>query len=130
MEPDNDRGITNKLITEILDGVKLILNITDTSKDELFTLYIKILCTNILIKTNRRIFVPDLKYLVIDLVVNKFNTDTPDEEIQSIVSMTEYDRTVNFGVSNVLQTKLTLLAQKQLQENDILINKYKLLYRT
>ena len=44
--------------------------------------------------------------------------------------MSEYDRTVNFGASSILANRLNLIAQKQLDENDMLINKFKLLYRT
>jgi len=132
-------SIPSTIVNEILDNVKLLLNIerpTDNTKiDEykrkidIITLYIQAICTNILIKTNRRTFVEDLKYVAIDMIVDKFNSNKTDAELQSIQSMSEYDRSVNFGVSNVQQTKLNLIAQKQVEDNEKLINRYRLLYR-
>lgn len=148
---ENDRGITEELIKEILDNVCLILNIVEPKQPEeeteeyqkekaqydyqiaVLTLYIKAICTNILIMTNRRMFVPDLKYVVVDLVKDKFdlnNGNNTDSDIQSIQSMSEAGRSVNFGVSNVIASRLNLIAQKQLDENQAIINKFKLLYRT
>lgn len=128
---ENDSGITEGLIQDILKNVKLVLGISDTSKDDLLTLYINMMCNNILILTNRRVFVKELKYVVINLVVDKFDTNNARniEDIQTIQSMSEYDRTVNFGVSDILRARLNALAQKQLEENQTLINRYKLLYR-
>ena len=164
MEPENnDRGITDKLINEILENVCLILDIkapvepilpenptpeqqaeydkekTEYDKEKaeyddiiaLLTLYIKMICNNILIKTNRRMFPPDLKYVVVNLTKDKFDSNNKsDPELQIIKSMSEYDRSVNFGTSDTLQTRLNLIAQKQLDENEQLINRFKLLYRT
>ena len=127
---DNDRGITPELITDILNNIKLLRNITDSSKDTLITLYIKAVCTNILIKTNRRMFVPDLKYVVMDLVMDMYDSLIDDKELGSIKSMSEYDRTVTFGMEEHLKYKLDLIAKKQLEDNEKLINRYKLLYRT
>ena len=126
-----DNGITQELITDILNNVKLILGIEDTSKDALLTLYINIICNNILIATNRRIFKKELKYVVINLVVDKFdeNNARNTEDIQTIQSMSEYDRSVNFGVNDILKARLNAIAIKQLDENEKLINRYKLLYR-
>lgn len=132
MDYDNDHGITPELITDILNSIKLVLGITDTSKDDILTLYINAVCNNILIKTNRRIFVPELKYVVMNLVADKWNSDRAslDDTLNSIQSMAEAGRSVTFGVSSVIGNKLNLIAQKQLEENEILINKYKLLYKT
>ena len=47
--------------------------------------------------------------------------------------MSEAGRSVTFGatqVSTVLANNLNLIAQKQLEENEKLINKFKLLYKT
>lgn len=126
----NDRGITPELITDILNNVKISKGIADTSKDSLLILYIKAICTNILIKTNRRMFVPDLKYIVIDLVMDKYDSLIANAELTSIQSMSEYDRTVTFGVSGPLQYKLNLIANKQLDDNEKLINRFRLLYKT
>ena len=126
-----DNGITQELITDILNSVKIILGIKDTEKDELLTLYINIICNNILIATNRRKFVKELKYVVINLVIDKFDENNARniEDIQTIQSMSEYDRSVNFGVSDILKSRLNAIATKQLEENQKLINRYKLLYR-
>ena len=62
---NNDKGITTELIQDILNSVKLVLNLEDTSKDNLLTLYIDIICNRLLIRTNRKVFIPDLKYVVI-----------------------------------------------------------------
>ena len=98
---------------------------------QLLTLYIRMICENILIKTNRRIFPEPLKNVVINLVKDKFDSNnTNNPELNSIKSMSEYDRTVSFGASSTLETRLNLIAQKQLDENEQLINKFKLLYRT
>ena len=126
---DNDKGITDELINDILMNVKLMLPDKQVN-DKLLILYIKMMCNNILVKTNRRIFIPELKYVVIDFVKDKFDVNTDDANLKSIMSMSEYDRSVNFGITEVLKNKLNLIAQKQLQDNESLINKYKLLYRT
>lgn len=152
---DNDRGITDELIQDILNNVCLVNNIIEPEplkenpsetdieeykkvkteydyKISLLSLYIRAICTNILIKTNRRMFIPDLKYVVIDLVNDKWaSTDSVSgDTLNSIQSMSEAGRSVNFGASNVVANKLNLIAKKQLEENELLINKFKLLYRT
>lgn len=136
MEPE----ISNELVSDILKNIKLKLNLAQpTTPDELkeyqykldlITLYIRTICTNILIRTNRNKFPDQLKYLVVDLVIDKLFLNKNDEELQSIQSMTEYDRTVNFGASTTIKTKLDLLAKRQLDEYDILINRFRLLYKT
>lgn len=95
----------------------------------LIVLYIKMICNNILIKTRRRVFPRELKDVVVNLVVDKFNSNIPDSEIQQIQSMSEYDREVSFGVSNITRTKLEMIAKKQIEENYDLIKEYRLLYR-
>lgn len=128
---EENNGITPKLINEILTNVKVMLGIENTQQDTLLTLYINIICNNLLVRTHRRIFPEKLKYLVIDLVKNKFdanNKDNPD--LKAIQSMSEAGRTVNFGASSVTATRLDLIAQKQLDENEALIREFKLLYRT
>ena len=123
MVTDNDKGITGALIDEILQWVKSMNGITDASQDELLTLYIRAVCTNILIKTNRRVFPPELKYVVIDLVRDKFSlNNTNDPELNAIKSMSEAGR--------IVAAKLKLIAEKQLADNERLINKFKLLYKT
>ena len=125
-----DNQISDELITEILTYVKLNLAIEDNSKDALLSLYIRMICNNILIKTNRRIFPLDLKYVVVDLVSNKFDANSHiNTDISSIQSMTEEGRSISYGVTNTLATKLNLIAQAQLDENEKLIKQYRLVYK-
>ena len=131
MITDNDKGITGVLIDEIMQAVKIINGITGSNLDELLTIYIKAICTNILIKTNRRKFPPDLKYVAIDLVRDKFSlTDADNPDLNAIKSMSEAGRSVTFGATDVIKARLELLAEKQITDNEKLINKFKLLYKT
>lgn len=134
---EDDRGITDILIDEILTNVELLLKIDANEKEyeykiEVITLYIRIICNEILILTNRTTFPTDLKYLVVTMVVDTFNGDSINSDLQSmsIQSMSEAGRSVNFGTSGVIQTRLQLLAQEEISKNNKLINRYKLLYRT
>lgn len=129
MEKENKDIITAELMNFILDNVKLRLEITDASKDSLLTLYINTLCQNITIRTNRKKFPEDLKYVVIDMVVDKFDVNKKDSDIQNIQSMSENGRSVNYGVSSTTASRLNIIAQKQLDENDKLINRYRLVYK-
>lgn len=130
MENNND-GITTELINFIVTNVKLISGIEDTSQDNLLILYATMLCNNFLIKTNRRVFPDRAKYLMIDLTKDKFDVNnTSDPELNAIRSMSEEGRNVNFGASSILENKLNLIARKQLEDNENLVNKFKLLYRT
>lgn len=139
----NENIISDELMEFILSNIKIYLgikelseNATDEQKAEyqfqekLLKLYINMICKNIIIKTNRNKFPEDLRYLVIDLVKDKFDSNKTDDEIQSIQSMSETGRSVNFGTSNVLSAKLNLIAQKQIDENEKLINRYRLVYKT
>lgn len=141
MEEKNDKGITIELIRDILSNVKLVLNITDISKDNLLILYIDMICNKILLKVNRRMFPIELKYIVIDLVKNAYIMYLNDlkgindigTSNNSVQSMSEAGRSVSFGATNIsndLANKLNVLAQKQIDENEFLINKKKLLYKT
>lgn len=121
--------ISNELMEFILNNVELYLG-ENTYDKKLIVLYINMLCQNIIIQTNRNKFPEALRYLVIDLVKDKFDINKPDSEIQSVQSMSETGRSINFGTSGVLATKLNLIAQKQLEEHTSLINRYRLVYRT
>lgn len=138
--------INNELFKFILDNVKLLLNIkerTEKSTDEekaayeytinILTLYINKLCKEIKIKTNRYKFPEDLKYLVIDLTVdayNQYNIENNSDSNQVIQSMSETGRSVNFGTPDNIKTKFQLILQKQLNDNEKQINRYRLLYKT
>ena len=136
MKKNQDRGITDELINEILDIVLLQLPVKETDVDydkviSILTIYINAICLKLLIKTNRRMFIPDLKYVVSDLVVNQYinylgnlnvlNAVNADGTISQIQSMSEAGRSVTYGtaeVSNISASKLNLLAEKQLEENE------------
>lgn len=97
----------------------------------LLTYYINEICNNILIKTNRDTFPEGLKYLVVELTndaYEMYNSNTTDNK-QSIQSMSETGRTVNFGISDTWKTKYQILINRQLNDNEKLINRYRLLYR-
>lgn len=132
MTQNVDNGITDELLNDILQNVKLILNIKDSSTDKLLLFYINSLCVNMLTKTNRRIFLSEMKYVIIDLVIDKYSgikNIVDGNDLSSIQSMSEAGRSVNFGVPTVIASRLSLLAQQQLNENTLLINKFKLLYK-
>lgn len=137
--------IDDELFNFILTNVKLLLNIKEPDSDsteqqkelyehtiKIITLYINIICQNICIKTNRINFPKDLKYLVIESCLDAYNLyiqdSTPDSN-NSIQSMSEEGRTVSFGISDTIKTKFQLLAQQKINDNNNLINKYKLLYK-
>ena len=127
-----ENGVTSELINEIFKNVRIVTGIADTSKYDLITYYIKAVCTNLLTRTNRTKFIDDMKYLVVELVSDKLTQNSANsiDNIQTVQSMSEAGRTVNFGIPDVLKNRLNLLAQKQLEENEKSINKFKLLYKT
>ena len=97
----------------------------------LLTYYINEICNNISIKTNRTKFPEGLKYLAIELTndaYEMYNSNTTDNK-QSIQSMSETGRTVNFGISDTWKTKYQILINRQLNDNEKLINRYRLLYK-
>lgn len=113
----------------ILNNVKLL---NPDVKEEILKFYINKAIQEITIKTNRIKFPDDLKYLVIDLVndmlaINNMNTNS--QEAQSIKSMTEQDRKVDFGLDSYSQTRFNLLLQQKLLDNEKLINRYRLMYK-
>lgn len=113
----------------ILNNVKLL---NPDVKEEILKFYINKAVQEITIKTNRIKFPDDLKYLVIDLVndmlaINNMNTNS--QEAQSIKSMTEQDRKVDFGLDSYSQTRFNLLLQQKLLDNEKLINRYRLMYK-
>ena len=113
----------------IVNNIKLL---NPDVNEEIIKFYIDKVIQEITIKTNRIKFPSDLKYLVIDLVndtfaINKMNTNS--QESQSIKSMSEQDRKVDFGIDSYSQTRFNLLLQQKLEDNQKLINRYRLLYK-
>lgn len=146
MMEDNDRGITPQLINEILETVCILLDINkpeihDTAEYrqlqkeyeytiQILTIYIQTMCNKLLILTNRKIFTPNLKYIIIDLIVDKYNVKKlSSEDKSSIQNMSEAGRSVTFGVSSIIAHNINAIVDSQLQQNSNLINKFKLLYK-
>jgi hypothetical protein len=138
--------INDELFNFILDNVKLLLNIQELNEDStdeqiieynnvinILTLYINKICKEIMIKTNRNKFPEDLKYLIINLTIDAYNqyiNETSNETNQVVQSMSETGRSVNFGTPENAKVKFQLILQKQLEDNEKQINRYKLLYKT
>ena len=127
---ENDRGISKELIESILKNVKLLEGITDSNKDEVLKLYINIICSKILEKTNRRVFPKELEYIVVEMTQNDYKSNLPSDELQGVQKMSEAGRSVDFGVDETTSKKIELYVSKKLFDYDTIINRYKLLYRT
>ena len=141
----NNNEVNDDIFNFILENVKLTSNIQDLPKDaseeqkaeydkliKLISLYINMICKEIKIRTNRVNFPEDLKYLAIDMTNNmytQYKSDTNSESNQVIQSMSETGRSVNFGTEDTIKIKLQLLIQRQLDNQNKLINRYRLLYK-
>lgn len=128
-----ENEIDDKLFEFILKNIKLTLPEDSSISDELIKLYINKTCSDITIKTNRNSFPEGLKYLVIDIVSDIVNLNTQEAKAntnQNIQSMSETGRTVTFGASDTTKTKINLLYQQKLKDNEKLINSFRLLYKT
>lgn len=137
--------VDDKLFNFILDNVKTLRNIEDLPENatpeqteeyekliNIISLFIDSTCQEIIIKTNRTKFPEDLKYLAIDIVndmYGQFLSDTNPDANNVIQSMSEDGRSVNFGASSFSQTKMQLLIQQKLNDNEALIKRYRLLYK-
>ena len=113
----------------ILNNTKLL---NQNINEEILKFYINKAIQEITIKTNRIKFPSDLRYLVIDLINDTFainNMNSNSSEMQTIKSMTEQDRKVDFGLDSYSQTRFNLLLQQKIEDNQKLINRYKLLYK-
>lgn len=139
MEPNQDRGITNELISNIVSDVKLVCGVTGDNSgqvNKLLTLYTKIICNKLLDRTNRRIFPEGLRFLVIDMVTDEYNeyqsglSSGSAGNPQSIQSISEAGRSVNFGTDSATLARLTKIADRKLNEYETIIGKYRLLYKS
>lgn len=113
----------------ILNNTKLL---NQNINEEILKFYINKAVQEITIKTNRIKFPSDLRYLVIDLINDTFainNMNSNSSEMQTIKSMTEQDRKVDFGLDSYSQTRFNLLLQQKIEDNQKLINRYRLLYK-
>ena len=124
----NAKIVSDNLMNDIFLNVKLLLD-KEFKDDNLLKLYINMICQDILIQTNRTVFPEDLKYLVVNLVAEKFDTSKSDTELQVVKSLTETDKSTEFELAGIQKTKLQLIVTKQLKQNETLINRYKLLYK-
>lgn len=127
----------NELIGIILKDFKLVNNITNNQNDDLFRVYIKKAIQSILNLTNRYEFPEELIYVVLDLVNEFYNdnsilsTITNSQSSESIKSITEKDRTVEFGNSSesTINSLLSAYINDKLQLRIKEINRYRLLYK-
>lgn len=127
-----DNVVEKEVFDFILSNIKSSQGITDNKQDDIIKLFINTTCTEIVIRTNRNKFPEDLKYLVINMAntmyeLHKANSDSQGSQI--IQSMSEDGRKVDFGIDGVTKMKLQLAIQKQLDTQDTLINRYRLLYK-
>lgn len=128
-------NILDTQLFEFIYNKILILNniqIPDSNVKDIIEYYINDVCTQITIKTNRNKFPKDLKYLAVGMInraYNLYKSETTSDD-QVIQSMSETGRTVSFGQSDNQKTKYQLLLEQELKNNELLINRYKLLYRT
>ncbi len=129
-----DNILDDELFDFIYNQILILNNISkpDSNIEEVIKYCINDICTQITIKTNRNKFPKDLKYLAIDLVNSAFNLYETDYNgtQQAIQSMSETGRSVTFGETDNQKTKYQLLIQQKLKDNEVLINRYRLLYRT
>ena len=127
----------NELIGIILKDFKLVNNISNNQNDDLFRVYIKKAIQSILNLTNRYEFPEELIYVVLDLVNEFYNdnsillTITNSQSSESIKSITEKDRTVEFGNSSesTINSLLSAYINDKLQLRIKEINRYRLLYK-
>lgn len=122
-----DINTFNFIMAEV---IKLLPNI-GTNEKPILEFYVRKICNDITIKTNRNSFPSGLKYLVIELALDAFEMYKANNtnEKQTIQSMSETGRTVNFGDSDTWKTKCQALIAKQLADTETEINRFKLLYK-
>lgn len=128
---------------------KAISNISD-----LLDLYIQMICKNITIQTNRKKFPEDLSYIVVDMVIDRYedingindiiskyysDVEEAKNNLKIIQSMSEKDRSITYSDNTLnvcnaeVELQKTLIAKKfdaKLEEYRKLINRYRLVYRT
>lgn len=121
--------IKSDIYNFILNNIRLL---NQNIKEEILKFFIDKVINEIVIKTNRNKFPEDLKYLVIDIVNDlcaEYTSEIEPDANNVIQSMSEDGRSVNFGASDFFKTKMQLLLQQKLNDNEILIRKYRLLYK-
>lgn len=121
-------NIDRQLITRVLMKTKLLLGINNYELDNLLMLYIESACRTICDKTNRNKFPEDLEYIVIDLVVNRYNSSKKESDISAIQSITETDRSITYMLTN--QNRLNTWFNSQMKDYETVISRYKLVYRS
>lgn len=129
-----DNILDTELFDFIYNKILTLNNITAPEQNitKIIEYYINDVCTQITIKTNRNKFPKDLKYLAIGMINRAFNlykSDTTSDN-QNIQSMSETGRSVTFGETDNQKTKYQLLINQELKDNELLINRYRLLYKT
>ena len=121
--------------------------------DEALKLYAKMICQKILDKTNRKIFPTDLKYIVVEMLVDKYNEIngmqnildkyfSSDEitsiDLDTISSLSEEGRTVSFnnGKKDIASKEIAnqnalinKMLEQKFEDYKTIINRYRLVYR-
>lgn len=121
--------ISSNTYNFILNNIRLL---NQNIKEEILKFFIDKVINEIVIKTNRNKFPEDLRYLVIDIVNDlcaEYTSEIEPDSNNVIQSMSEDGRSVNFGASDFFKTKMQLILQQKLNDNEILIRKYRLLYK-
>ena len=113
----------------IVQNVKLLNN---DIPDELLTYFIDETIHNLTINTNRAKFPKGLRYLAIDIVNDLYKesqANTDPNSTNTIQSMSEDGRNVTFGASDYEKTRMNLYLQQKIANNEMLIKRFRLLYK-
>lgn len=124
-------ALSDKTVRLILNDIKILEGIVGSESDSALEVYIKLAYNKILDRTNRTKFPSDLEYLLIDLARDAYTAvkACKNDNNQNIQSMSEAGRSVTFGTSQAEVTKATQIINRQIQEYDTIINRYRLLYK-
>lgn len=126
---DND-----ELKLDILDKFKTLNSIKDNDKDEIYKIYIEKSIQSILNLTNRYEMPLELKYVVIEMLDDFYNTKIRtiiSDDNNFVQSLSEEGRSVTFGNTSVLALTSSISADInfKLENRKKEIYRYKLLYK-
>lgn len=110
---------------DILTNAKLLSGISDTTHDDLLTLYVSMVVQTILNYCNRVELPDELHLVAAQMVADMYNqNNTADGKTGGVSSVSEAGRTVSFNSSSVQSLIDYKLAERKEQ-----LNNYRLLYR-
>lgn len=110
---------------KILDIVKTLLGIKDSSQDNILALCIGMVTQQILNYTNRAELPDELIYVAAQMVIEVYNETFKSSETVNVASVSEAGRTVSFNTALV-----QLAAENKLEERKAQLNGFRLPYRT